>query len=88
MPYFLSGLLNGHSEVDFSMDVTIKNVIYDLEENKVDFGLVSVLPEHLDLNTLPLIKNKRSLGTPAFKEYSLENKDQITDTNFDWITKD
>jgi hypothetical protein len=35
-----------------------------------------------------LKKKKHSLGTPAFKEYSLENKDQITDTNSDWITKD
>ena len=58
MPYYLTGFVNDHPEIDFSMDVTNKqNVIRDLEENKVDFALVSVLPEHLELNKLPLLKN-------------------------------
>ena len=58
MPYYLTGFVNDHPEIDFSMDVTNKqNVIRDLEENKVDFALVSVLPDHLELNTLPLLKN-------------------------------
>lgn len=59
MPYFLSGFLNKHTGVDFSMDVTNKkNVIHDLEDNKVDFALVSVLPDHLDIEYLPLMKNE------------------------------
>lgn len=59
MPYFLSGFLNEHSGVDFSMDVTNKKkVVQDLENNSVDFALVSVLPAHLDLEKLPLMKNE------------------------------
>ncbi|MEN8816701.1 MAG: LysR family transcriptional regulator [Nonlabens sp.] len=71
MPYFLSGFLNDHTGVDFSMDVTNKkNVIHDLEENKVDFALVSVLPDHLDLETLPLMKNELFLVGNALREKS------------------
>ena len=33
-------------------------VIHDLENNKVDFSLVSVVPEHLKLNKIPLFENK------------------------------
>lgn len=58
MPYYLSDFVNQHHAVDFTMDVTNKlNVVKDLEDNKVDFALVSVLPKHLKLNTLPLLKN-------------------------------
>ena len=58
MPYYLTGFVNNHPEIDFTMDVTNKqNVVRDLEANKVDFALVSVLPDHLELNTLPLLKN-------------------------------
>jgi len=58
MPYYLSGFVNQHTGIDFSIDVTNKqNVVKDLEENKVDFALVSVLPTHLALETFPLLKN-------------------------------
>ncbi|AXG71969.1 HTH-type transcriptional activator CmpR [Kordia sp. SMS9] len=58
MPYYLSGFVNQHTGIDFSIDVTNKqNVVKDLEQNKVDFALVSVLPTHLSLETLPLLKN-------------------------------
>lgn len=58
MPYYLASFLNKYPDVDFTMDVTNKqNVVRDLEQNRVDFALVSVLPEHLDLKTLPLLKN-------------------------------
>ncbi len=69
MPFYLSEFVNNHPEVDFSMDVTNKqNVVRDLEENKVDFALVSVVPEHLNLKRLPLIKNSLYLVGGAQKE--------------------
>jgi DNA-binding transcriptional LysR family regulator len=78
MPYFLSGFLKEHSGVDFSMDVTNKkNVIHDLEENRVDFGLVSVLPEHLDLNTLPLMKNELYLVGSTDREQNRKGKKEL-----------
>ena len=59
MPYFLSEFMHQHSGVDLVMDVTNKTkVIQHLEDNAVDFAMVSVLPEHLNLNRVELMQNK------------------------------
>jgi len=69
MPYYLSHFVNTHPGIDFSMDVTNKlKVVEDLEENRVDFALVSVLPEHLSLERLPLIKNSLYLVAGTERE--------------------
>ena len=73
LPYYISGFVNQHEGIDFSIDVTNKqNVIKDLEQNKVDFALVSVLPNHLSLETLPLLKN--SLYLVGGKEREADRK--------------
>lgn len=73
LPYYISGFVNQHEGIDFSIDVTNKqNVIKDLEQNKVDFALVSVLPNHLALETLPLLKN--SLYLVGGKEREADRK--------------
>jgi DNA-binding transcriptional LysR family regulator len=78
MPYFLSGFLNEHTGVEFSMDVTNKKtVIHDLEENKVDFALVSVLPDHLELDTLPLMKNELYLVGSSDREKNRKGKKEL-----------
>lgn len=82
MPYYLSGFVNAHSGIEFTMDATNKlKVIEDIEQNKVDFALVSVLPNHLDLNTIPLIKNSLYLvgGTEREKQRKGYNKDIFRD---------
>lgn len=59
MPYFLSQFLEEHPHVDLKMDVTNKQeVIRSLEENQIDFAMVSVLPEKLQLEKIPLLKNR------------------------------
>lgn len=59
MPYFLSGFLRQNPAVDLVMDVTNKTqVVKNLEQNEVDFSLVSVVPEHLKLNSIRLLQNK------------------------------
>lgn len=59
MPYFLSDFMDEHKGVDLVMDVTNKSrVVRSLENNEVDFALVSVIPEHLNLNRVELMKNK------------------------------
>ncbi len=59
MPYFLSDFMEKHSGVDLVMDVTNKSrVVRSLENNEVDFALVSVIPEHLKLERIQLMKNK------------------------------
>ncbi len=59
MPYFLSGFMSEHEGVDLQMDVINKaGVIRSLEDNAVDFALVSVLPEQFDIDMVTLMKNK------------------------------
>jgi len=59
MPYFLSGFLNQNEGVDLTMDVTNKSkVIQSLQNNELDFALVSVLPEGLKINEEILLDNE------------------------------
>lgn len=62
MPYFLNGFLKLHPQIDLVLDVSNKtNVIKDLEQNEVDFSLVTVSPNHLEVNEEPIMINKLHL---------------------------
>ncbi|MEO9967946.1 MAG: LysR family transcriptional regulator [Reichenbachiella sp.] len=59
MPFFLTDFVHKHRGVSLAMDVTNKaTVIKDLETNKIDFALVSVLPENLQVKRIELMENK------------------------------
>ncbi len=59
IPYFLSDFIKKHEGVDLVLDVTNKErVINSLEENEVDFSLVSVLPKHLQIEKTKLMENQ------------------------------
>ncbi len=66
MPYLLGDFLKRLPAIDLEMDVTNRQkVLEDLEQNQVDFALVSVLPDGLRIqreellaNTLYLVKAK------------------------------
>jgi len=59
MPFFLSDFMNEHSGIELLMDVTNKNkVLESLENNEVDFALVSILPTTLNIEKLDLLQNK------------------------------
>ena len=59
MPYFLSDFLKQHDGIELLMDVTNKlKVVESLEKNEVDFSLVSVLPDHLQVEKTELLQNK------------------------------
>ncbi|AUS04606.1 LysR family transcriptional regulator [Pseudotamlana carrageenivorans] len=59
MPYFLADFINTHKGVDLSIDVTNKaEVVRSLENNEVDFALVSTIPKHLKINRIQLMDNK------------------------------
>lgn len=66
MPYFLSGFMADNPAVDLKMDVTNKRqVVRSLEENDVDFSLVSVVPDQLKLDRVELMQNRLFLvGQP------------------------
>ncbi|MFN8354951.1 MAG: LysR family transcriptional regulator [Spirosomataceae bacterium] len=69
MPYFLADFLRQHEGIELALDVTNKaKVIESLEHNEVDFSLVSVLPEHLQIESVALMPNKLVLvGNTATK---------------------
>lgn len=82
IPYFLSGFLKQHPAVELEMDVTNKaKVIESLEENVVDFSLVSVIPESLKVEKIELMPNRlflvgnteKALSTKVNKLSLLEN---------------
>lgn len=59
MPYFLSGFIKQHKGIELIMDVTNKSsVLESLEDNEVDFALVSVLPTTLNVEKIDLLQNK------------------------------
>jgi DNA-binding transcriptional LysR family regulator len=59
MPYFLCDFLNQNRGIDLIMDVTNKSkVVKSLENNEVDFALVSILPDDIQLQSEILLENK------------------------------
>ena len=59
IPYFLSGFMKEQSGIELMLDVTNKSkVINSLENNEVDFALVSLLPEKLQVEKIDLMPNK------------------------------
>ena len=79
MPYFLSGFMNTHRGVDLNMDVTNKTfVVKSLENNEVDFSLVSIIPDQIDVYQVPLLQNKLFLvGSPKLKLKDKKSKKKI-----------
>lgn len=58
IPYFLSDFLNQNQGVELHLDVTNKTkVLKNLEKNEIDFSLVSVLPESLQIEKVELMPN-------------------------------
>ncbi len=59
MPFFLSDFMQQNSGIELLMDVTNKNkVVESLHNNEVDFALVSILPNTLNIEKLDLLQNK------------------------------
>lgn len=59
MPFFLADFMNEHAGVELMMDVTNRNaVLRSLENNEVDFALVSILPSSMNIEHLDLLQNK------------------------------
>jgi LysR family transcriptional regulator, low CO2-responsive transcriptional regulator len=59
MPYFLTDFLKQHEGIELLLDVTNKlKVVESLEKNEVDFSLVSVLPDNIQIEKTELMQNK------------------------------
>lgn len=76
MPYYLANFLNAHSDVDLQMDVTNKSkVIASLEKNEIDFALISILPDNLNVIELDLMDNHIYLvGNKEIANEIIKNK--------------
>lgn len=73
MPYFLADFMNQHAGVDLIMDVTNKSeVVRSLENNDVDFAMVSTIPKNLNIDRIQLMENK--LHLVGGKQYVLEGE--------------
>jgi len=62
MPYLLSDFLYQHPGIELQYQVTNKQqVVEALEQNQVDLALVSLVPNHLALEKMPLLTNELRL---------------------------
>jgi len=72
MPYFLSPFMKQHKHLELVMDVTNRSrVIKSLEQNAVDFSLVSIMPSAPQVEKLDLLDNNLFLigdGKEKFKK--------------------
>jgi DNA-binding transcriptional LysR family regulator len=59
LPYYLKGFIDENEGVDIDIDVTNRReVVLSLEKNEVDFALINVLPEHIELKEELLMPNR------------------------------
>jgi len=82
MPFFLADFIKKNSGIDLLLDVTNKNkVVESLENNEVDFALVSILPSTLNIEKLDLLQNKLYLVGSKITEIkkTVKTKDLFKD---------
>ena len=59
IPFFLSDFLKQHKGIDLALNVTNKSkVVESLLNNKIDFAIISTLPDNIEINEELLIENK------------------------------
>ena len=76
MPYFLADFLKLHPGVDLILDVTNKKqVLESLEHNEVDFSLVSVLPDALQIDKVELLPNALYMMVNASQTFDKKKYD-------------
>ena len=75
MPYFLTDFMKQNSGIELLMDVTNKNkVVESLESNEVDFALVSILPNSLEIAQMELLQNKLYLVGNTERKFNKAHK--------------
>ena len=77
IPYFLSPFLKKYQNIELMLDVTNKTkVIESLIKNEIDFALVSVLPEKLNIQKIKLMPNKLFLVGNKEKSFNPVSNDK------------
>ncbi|MBL0117975.1 MAG: LysR family transcriptional regulator [Saprospiraceae bacterium] len=89
MPYFLTDFMKLHSGIELLMDVTNKSkVLESLENNEVDFALVSILPTSLNIEKLDLLQNKLYLVGNADTKFKKGLKNEAIFENLPLIFRE
>lgn len=69
IPYFLSKFLDNHKGIDLVLDVTNKTKVLEALKNKeIEFAIVSVLPEDIEVEEEILVENKLYLVSKPLEE--------------------
>jgi DNA-binding transcriptional LysR family regulator len=77
MPFILADFIQKHSAIELLMDVNNRNkVLKSLENNEVDFALVSILPSSLNIEKLDLLQNKLYLVGSNKTRFKKENNNK------------
>ena len=83
MPYFLSDFLKNNVNIDLTMDVTNKSkVIQSLLDNEIDFALVSILPDDIQVEKFNLIPNELYLVGNKEVGPEINIEEQLASTPF------
>lgn len=89
MPYFLNDFIHTHDKVELSLDVTNKlKVLESLTNNEVDFSLVSVLPENLNVDKIELMQNRMFVVTNTKIKYPNSLYDKSIFKKLDFIYRE
>lgn len=73
IPYFLSGFVELNPGIDLKLDVTNKSmVIESLKKNEIEFAVVSVLPDDVEVYQEELIENRLYLVSPAMADNNVK----------------
>ncbi|MBI1184363.1 LysR family transcriptional regulator [bacterium] len=89
LPYFLSEFLEQHAGVELIMDVTNKQkVVESLEKNEVDFALVSILPDKMNVEKIDLLSNKLYLVGKTGSPLSQAQKGEVLPPHLPFIYRE
>lgn len=79
MPYFLSGFIKKHNNIELLLDVTNKQqVLQSLLNNEVDMALVTILPEKPAVDSMPIMTNYFHLFGPVEEQKTIKLSDLST----------
>jgi LysR family transcriptional regulator, low CO2-responsive transcriptional regulator len=72
LPHFLGSFIKQHPQIILNIDVTYRSKVLELlQGNEIDFALVSVLPEDMDIDSESLMPNYLHLVAPG--SYDVES---------------
>lgn len=83
LPYFLTDFMKTYKAIDLAIDVTNKTqVIRSLENNEIDFALVSILPKKLAVDSIDILPNQLYLVGSKNSDLQTSNFKKLKDFPF------